>query len=147
MAAPRAEKAYERYAWIIPFALGTFAFILGLVVALTGDPNFKSITGMTLDQLSSTNPAVASYIAYAVRYLGTTDLTAGFFVMAISLKSYRRGEKWSWYALWAFPVLIGLHTGLDFSAGLVMVGENGIVVLVVFLLGLLLPVRKFFPRK
>ncbi len=152
MAVPRVEKAYEKRAWIIPFALGAALFIEGLVVTLTGasdDPDLPAVAGVTWAQLSSTNPAVASYITLVARGLGTVTLLANFFLMAISLKSYRRGERWSWYALWAYPVLFGLIAATRFGAGAGAVAGLPFitVVIVVSLLGLLLPYRKFFPKK
>jgi hypothetical protein len=32
-------------------------------------------------------------------------------IVAVSVTSYRRGEKWAWYALWILP----LHTALDMA--------------------------------
>ena len=151
MATPRAEKAYEKYAWIILFAWGTFNFIGFLFLTLlgaSGDPDLQRIAGITWDELSSANPRVASYIDFINRLWGINGLSTVFFVMAISLKSYRRGEKWSWYALWSLPVVLGAHIAFQLSYG-----ASGFttafttVVLIVFLLGLLLPYRKFFPKK
>ena len=152
MTAPRVEKAYEKYAWIILFAVGTFGFIGNLALTLIGpsvDPDLQPIAGVTWDELSSANPRVASWIDYIYRSVSGNAVLASFFMMAISLKSYRRGEKWSWYALWSFPVFLGLGL-FPYSLS---VGASGAtiylytVVLIVFLLGLLLPYRKFFPRK
>ncbi|HLB68463.1 MAG TPA: hypothetical protein VJN63_08375, partial [Thermoplasmata archaeon] len=68
---------------------------------------------------------------------------------AICLRSYRRGERWAWYALWVLPLnfVIGLQ-GLVLS---LRVGAPPLFVPLLFviisLLGLLLPYRKFFPKK
>jgi hypothetical protein len=32
-------------------------------------------------------------------------------IVAVSVTSYRRGEKWAWYALWILP----LHAALDMA--------------------------------
>ncbi len=146
---PRVEKAYEKHAWIIPFALAASFLIEGLFVALTSgvyDPNLQTVAGTTWDKLSSTYPVIASFIVPGNRIFGVTLLGFGFFMMAISLKSYRRGEKWSWYALCSFSVLLGLGTAFEFSAGAVSQGQSGTIFVMVSLLGLLLPYRKFFPK-
>ncbi len=150
MVVPRVEKAYEKHAWMIPFTLGAIYVVFGLFIALTsglGAPDCQAVAHMTCDELSSGNPQIATYLALSNRTFGVVLMGIGFFGMAISLKSYRRGEKWSWYALWYLPVLFGIHAALEFGAGAVSDGQQGVVVLMVSILGLLLPYRKFFPKQ
>lgn len=67
------------------------------------------------------------------------------FTMAVALKGYRHGEKWAWYLLWSFPLVLGLSTATNLSAG--GVGWPVTTVLVITaVVGLLLPIRLFFPR-
>ncbi len=149
MTAPRVERAYEKHAWIIFFAFGAVSFVLGLFITLTSgsaDPDLQAVGGTTWAQLSSAYPQLASYIALNNRTSGLSDLVVGFFLMAISLKSYRRGEKWSWYAFWLVPVYVGLDTAFEVSAGGVSEGQTGVIFLVLSLVGLLLPYRRFFPK-
>ena len=62
-------------------------------------------------------------------------------MIAISVTAYRQGKRWAWYALWLVPL----------SAVSVMVPSNvsatAVLVFITSTLGLLLPVRKFFPSK
>ena len=62
-------------------------------------------------------------------------------MIAISVTAYRQGKRWAWYALWLVPL----------SAVWVMVPSNvsatAVLVFILSTLGLLLPVRKFFPAK
>ncbi len=146
MTEPRIEKAYEKHAWIILFALAALFFVEGLFDILTSgvyDPNWQTVAGTTWDKLSSTYPMIASFIALGDKIFGITLLGFGFFIMAISLKSYRRGERWSWYALSSFPVLLGLSAAVEPSAML----PFALVFIMASLLGLFLPYRKFFPKK
>ncbi len=112
MAAPRKEKAYEKYAWIIFLVLGIGLLVYSLFNFLAGNSP------------SSYEPQ-----------LGWSVL-----VIAISFNSYRRGEKWAWYAFWINVVEGGL-----FYADARFWGDALAVVIV--LLGLFLPYRKFFPKK
>ncbi len=61
-----------------------------------------------------------------------------FFVIAISVTAYRRGDRWAWYALWLVPLITVLEIIVNFES------PPLVLVFVMSLLGLLLPVRKFF---
>ena len=111
MAAPRKEKAYEKYAWIIFLVLGILLLVYSLVNLLAGN-----------------NLAAEPQLGFSV------------LIIAISFNSYRRGEKWAWYASWILVVELSL-----FIADARFWGDA--LVLVIVLLGLFLPYRKFFPKK
>jgi hypothetical protein len=111
VAAPRKEKAYEKYAWIIFLVMGILLLVFSLVNLLMGN-------------------SVA----------GEPQLAWSVLVIAISLNSYRRGEKWAWYAFWILVVELSLFIIDERFWG-------DALVLVIVLLGLFLPFRKFFPKK
>lgn len=66
---------------------------------------------------------------------------------------YRRGERWAWYVTWTYPAAIlgfaavatvhGGWTGDELSSAMPAVAA----VIGLVLLGLLLPLRIFFPRR
>ena len=117
MAAPRVEKAYEKYAWIILFLAG----ILGSPGAY-----FNLVPG-------------GDYVA-GFLFLGFAVPT-----VLISATSYRKGKKWAWYLLWYVPVIyvIGLGIG-QYASGQIPLWSTFLSPIPV--LGLLLPYRKFFPK-
>ncbi len=145
MTSPRKEKAYEKHAWLFLFALGAFFLILGSVWLSMG---LRALTPSgTLSELGPLNATVknfgtlADYIKLITSVLGLVELSFSFFIMATALKSYRKGEKWAWYVFWSPPALAVTSTflfGLSFETT---------IILVLSLLGLLLPYRKFFPKK
>lgn len=140
MLVPRVEKVYEKHAWIFLFALGVFFLILGsarLSQGLIG----LTFTGQPLSQLGPVNAAVANYIKVIAVELGFTWFFLSFLIIGGALKSYRKGEKWTWYVFWSLPVFAVAVTSL-FGFG-----PPAVIILVLSLLGLLLPYRKFFPRK
>lgn len=157
MAASRTEKAYEKHAWIVLFALGliqllAFGFGYWILGGLGGslrpdDIALKNFTGITWDQLVARVPGIGSYISLLGREVGINDIGYGILVIAISFVSYRKGERWAWYALWIIPVRIVGFMANDLSGGSSFGVVMGIPFIVVALLGLLLPYRKFFPRK
>lgn len=141
------ERPYEKYAWVLLFALAIILLILSLIIIVSpgggGDPDFQPITGTTWDQLVDENPGVAQYISFVGRSLGSVLLGLALLGLAVSWKSYRVGERWAWYALWSFPLIFALALAFVLSAG----GTSWpmwAALLVVALLGLLLPYRRFF---
>ncbi len=122
------EKAYEKHAWILLFALGvgTALFAVG-AFAQGGD------FGVFPD----------------TREFGVAVLGWSIFILALSGVSYRRGERWAWYAFWYLPVAFAVLAAHDLSVG----GSKGqfvampLLFLAISLLGLLLPYRKFFPQQ
>lgn len=78
----------------------------------------------------------------------------GFFVLftAVVATGYRRGERWAWFAAWTYPgAILGFATIATIHDGwsegeLGWAGPGIAIVMVPILLGLLLPIRRFFPR-
>jgi hypothetical protein len=70
-------------------------------------------------------------------------LAYGFmiFPIIISVTAYRELKRWAWYALWLVPLITVLEMIMNYG------NLSLILVLILSLLGLLLPVRKFFPAK
>jgi hypothetical protein len=152
MAVVRKEKAYEKYAWVIPFAMGLF-FLLSMVATflspriLTEAENaVESLTGATFSQLASSSPGTANYIYYLIRILAIFSAGLGAFFMVVSATAYRKGEVWAWYLTWVVPVLFLLDLSNDYLAfGYVDVGS--VFIVAILIAGLLLPYRRFFPIK
>ena len=156
------EKA-SGHAWKIHFALGVVFLVLG-VPALFGvqlDPiHEERILGMTLEELEASDPRFFDLFVFDLRGGALVFLGFAILAMAISATAYRRGEKWAWYALWSFPAVIVGFITLWINAGatltvLALVGGRGVLeealpifelFLILSLLGLLLPYRKFFPK-
>ncbi len=64
------------------------------------------------------------------------------------MTSYKKGEKWAWYASWSMPVGISVaQLNLYLLTGSIIVIILALVFVATALLGLFLPYRQFFPRK
>jgi len=144
-------KVYEKYAWILLFAIGVIVLVTAVPHALginTDPETVERISGMTLNELKDSNPAFFNLYIFYFSFGGLSDLAFAFFIIVISLTAYRKGEKWAWYALWFIPAyFIG-------SAAITMSIESSLSLLlpimmfvILCLLGLLLSYRKFFPSK
>ena len=77
-----------------------------------------------------------------LRAIGVATTGMGIFGVMITLKAYRRKEKWAWFTLWYYPIFWTIHLAGGLPPGNDHIHQ--IVFIVISLLGLLLPVRQFF---
>jgi hypothetical protein len=157
----REEKAYEKYAWILLFVPAFLTFITPLIVgqyfSASPDPLvIKAVTGMTFDQITAQNPGTALLIGQALRDLGLAEFAFGFMSMAVTAFPFRKGYRFAWYLSWVLPVwlagsmvnlsYLNAQLGGSFGFGVFSLWAE-LLFLVILVLGLLLPIRKFFPKK
>jgi hypothetical protein len=144
------ERVYEKYAWVIFLALGLLWVVYGLSELFIPDtlPDAQHITGMSLSELEASSPAATELVRFLYGAIGILKTNWSLLVLAITLTGYRRGEKWAWYTLWLVPAIL-VGQGLFNTVFLGDVNEmlQWIPTTTLSLLGLLLPIRKFFPRK
>ncbi len=145
MTARRNEKAYEKYAWVLLFvssalflptsAFFVFSFFVMPYVTTPGD----------LSQFLASSPSIATWIRGIFRDAAIAQLGLGIFGMTIAAVSYRRGERWAWYTMWYLPL-----GWLAYLVTQILLGRRitlPILLLIISLLGLLLPVRRFFSHR
>jgi cell division protein FtsW (lipid II flippase) len=144
-----AEKSYQKYAWILITVLGVF-FIFDAVVFFSGmnpdPPLFNSLIGQSLSSFNSLHPDEGKAMTYLFHGFALAALGLGVFTIAVSYVPYRKGEKWAWYIIWYLPIFFFIATVANYADG----GQSwrlSLVLLIVGLVGLLLPYRKFYPKK
>jgi len=146
------ERVYEKYGWLIYLALGLIWLVVGLNQVFTPetllDSDVQHIIGMSLSELEASNPISSEMVRWLYGALGNLKISWSFFVLAITLTGFRRGEKWAWYTLWLAPAIL-VSQGIFDSIFLGNINEmvNWIPITSISLLGLLIPIRKFFPKK
>ena len=128
----RAEKAYEKYAWVLLVAAQLFYVFSSLLGVFATGYYFTFFPGSEV-----LGPTATSLI----RGLSSLWVGMNLFGLAITLKPYRNGEKWAWYTLWYLPIVFSFHYLLLFPT------PFNLVAAAVPFVGLVLPYRKFFPRK
>ena len=79
-----------------------------------------------------------------LRAIGVATTGMGIFGVMITLKAYKRKEKWAWFTLWYYPIFWTIHLVGGLPPGNDHIHQ--IVFIVISLLGLVLPVRQFFSR-
>ena len=134
-------KAISQQSWVLLFLVGLgiayFAYDNLIVIPALdpADPD-RGWVWLTTDQ------EVIDYIKFWFRTFGYWVLAVAVFVIVISTTGFRQGERWAWYSLLYLPVHIGIHMVLwPWTIPILS------VLMIMTLVGLLLPVRIFFPRQ
>ena len=119
------KKRVLKISWISLLATGIGILGFGIIVTI-----YPQIAGPTEEGL--------------LRAIGVATTGMGIFGVMITLRAYRRKEKWAWFTLWYYPIFWTIHL-----VGVLPPGNDHIhqiVFIIISLLGLLLPVRQFFSR-
>jgi cell division protein FtsW (lipid II flippase) len=144
-----AEKGYQEYAWILLAIIGVLFIIDGFMFLAGVNPDppmFQNLLGQSLSSYSSQHPEAGTTITALLQSWGATMLGLGVFAIAVSYIPYRRGERWAWYIMWYLPIFMLLGAASNYKWS----GESwpvDFVLGLVSLAALLLPYRKFFPKK
>jgi len=147
------EKFYEKYAWVIFLIIGILILTGGIphMFGTNTDPELvTSIAGQTIAEIKESNPLLFNLYDFYFKGGGLSDIGVAFFLIVISINAYRKGDRWSWFALWFVPVFFSLWiiVGLSLPREAQSSLQPPLMVFIALSVsGLLLPVRKFFPRK
>jgi len=108
---------WHRNAWRVLAALAAIVLLFGvgdIVRGLDADPAIpEGVTGMTIEEIRSSSPLLASLLDLQVRFGGIHLLILGSLWLALIWIPLRRGERWAWYATWSLP-LWGLAVSVSF---------------------------------
>jgi hypothetical protein len=150
-------RFFERYGWAVFAVLSLIVIMFGVGDMISGGETFKlgesvlfrSLTGTTWEAMQAADPGAARMIDGQVRANGNWLLFAGLLSLAISLTGLRRGDRWAWYAMWAWPLLVVLDYVLflvgrpDLTAGIPVPLISGTVFLVITVATLGLSYRRY----
>ncbi len=153
----RRETWFERNGWTIFTGIGLVAVVFGLGDILMGGSTFATgegvlfnrLTGTTWDALQAADPGAANLIDYQVRASGAYISLFGILTLAICVTALRRGERWAWYAMWAWPLGVALIVAVLWSAtqgpanGIPVPIVSGSITIVISIATLALSARKY----
>ena len=146
------KQVCEKYAWLVFLFLGLLWLVVGLNQIFLPDGlienDVQHVTGMSLSELEASSPESILLVRFQMGVIGNLKTSWSLLVLAITLTGFRRGEKWAWYTLWLVPAVL-VAQGIIHSILLGDISEmlQWIPTTSISLLGLLLPIRRFFPRK
>jgi hypothetical protein len=125
---------------------GVYSLMLVFAPKMILSSGFEAETGEKLENIQN-----ASYLKVMVgelKHMGTLGLTVAISSIFILFAAFRKAEKWAWWALlvtgvlaWGYGLIDNIITGDMFNSLLHLIG------IVIFLVGLLLPVKAFFGKK
>ncbi|MHA1966322.1 MAG: hypothetical protein ACW964_00845 [Candidatus Hodarchaeales archaeon] len=107
------KKFRTNFPWIIFLFIGLVFIILGILDFLFG----KLLDPIIWQEITDLGLTTITYANLIVRVLGYTMIGFGVLIVAISVKSYRYQEKWSWIVLWIVPFFLLLVSMSVISAG------------------------------
>ena len=108
----KSETFFERHAWKILLGVIGLTGLFGLSDMVGGASDLQngetvfmhSITGMSWNELHAQSPRLANMIELMLKMDGAALTLVSLLSMAICLTSYRKGERWAWFALWVIPL-------------------------------------------
>jgi len=119
----------------------------------------EDFIGMTHEEIIDINPRLADMMLVLLKGIGVCSIGLGILGITVSLKSYRQGEKWAWYAMLISYLIVLLPT-LTFTyyvgAFLAVFGDLVIpggpfffmlVMLIVFLAAIALPAKEVLRQR
>jgi hypothetical protein len=150
----RSPRVHERYAWVLLLLVGVGTLAIGVgdfALQQSGDTEMvAAMTGMSWAQLQASSPAVANLVDLLARVLGAWLIGFALLGITISVTAFRRGERWAWFAMWSFPLVMSLVSWAFLTADRVS-GEStppalysAPALVVISSAGLLLSFRRFF---
>jgi ABC-type iron transport system FetAB permease component len=142
-----AESTLQRHGWVLLFALEIVLapWFLVVLVFIETPEGFEADTGVAWAEFSAAYPTVATGYQLAQRAFLVGYISLTLLALLITCFAFRKGHRWSWFAMWLFPaalaamvVLMALHDAPELA------GIYGVIAGLAAI-GLLLPIRKFFP--
>lgn len=130
-------------------ALGNVAWIVAGGLPFNGPGGFAANFGLTRAQVEAFNPELAWWTVHHYQRLAELSVGWGLFVIALAVGGVRRGQRLAWWALWlgATPTLLSAAFRERIVFGRFDPGSiMSLIVLALFLVGMLLPVRSFVRR-
>ena len=134
----------------ILIVLMIFAGLYGVLLVVSpetvANSTLEARSGKTLELLEDQD--AAETIIVQTRHLGVFALTTSIAVFFILLTGYKKGERWAW---WAFVVVGGISWGYGLIIQILEKDMMNLILhlvgITLLLVGILLPIKAFFPKK
>ena len=149
-----------RAASIVVTTMGVYTLVISLLwifmteVGFVSD--FEAYTGTTFAEYLAISPKHAEIYIITKRLVGVQMFPISILIILIAQKSYNKAEKWSWYALliagavlWGSILVYRISIGyFSFDTPLrASSSMTPIVGLILLIVGLTLPKKKFFGKR
>ena len=104
-------KHARRFAWLAILIVDAGILLWGAMAALVPEhllgpgstpivtAGYEGFTKGSWSELVQTSPRTAGYITLLFRTYGAYNVAFGLLAMAITVTAFRRGDRWTWWAL------------------------------------------------
>ena len=93
------ERGYVKYGWVVYLFLGLLWLVVGLTQVFNPegllDNEAQHIAGMSLSELEASFPDATELVRFLMGAVGMLKTSWSFFLLAVTLTGYRKGEKWA----------------------------------------------------
>lgn len=93
--------------WVLLSATALVGALSALYVVITPAGEQTSLAGRTWAKFAGQDAEMASIVSRLLVVLGLLGMAFGLAALLIALIPYRRGQSWSWFALWLVPLMYG----------------------------------------
>ena len=141
--------------WKVMLAMGIYLAALGFFLVAAPqtafEEGFAAFTGNSWTNFASANAEPSELFLIMQKFVGANVLSAAVLVIGITLTSYRKGQKWSWYTL-LIGSIIGWGSCLTFHATIgiretLMGGLISIIGTIIFIIAIALPAKAILGKK
>lgn len=138
--------------WVVLFIMGFFMVYIGVMMAFATQyifvPNFEAFTTKAWTDLATDYPKTAEMFIMNARLLGAVLLGTAILILFMVWNSYRKAQKWSWYALF-FANILGWGSGLVYHIviGYAMATVMMIIGIILFVIGIAVPANAILGKK
>ena len=138
--------------WIVLYVMGLFKVYMGVMLVFATQslfiPNFEAFTTKAFADFATDYPKAAEMFIMMERLLGAALLGSAVFVLFMVWNSYRKGHKWSGYAL-LFADVLGWGSALVYQIiiGYAMATMMMIIGIILFVIGIVLPAKAILGKK
>ncbi|MFB0523491.1 MAG: hypothetical protein ACETV1_07025 [Candidatus Bathyarchaeia archaeon] len=103
----------------------------------------ENFIGMTHEEIIDINPRLADMMLVLLKGIGVCSIGLGILGIAVSVKIYREGEKWAWYAMLVIggTVVIGGQI-LFVTTFSILPGILDIILAILWIVGMALPAKE-----
>ena len=137
---------------IVMLVMAVYGLILGLMwlfaaKALT-TPVFASFTGQTWSDFVTANAKAADLQVMSSRLTAAMALSVSILAVFLALTSYRKGEKWSWFAFLVPGIIVwGSNVAYYIALASLMSTVLMLIGLVLLVIGLVIPAKAILGGK
>jgi hypothetical protein len=148
---PRAGRArpvlrrLQDWSWVLLVLVGLGGALFSLYFLLIGptDLQTRELVGQDWSTWAERNQPADRLVALGFALAGLNGLVAGLLGIAIAAGPFRRGERWAWFAMASFLLVVAGAQVVNWRVGL-GADKDAPVLVTLIVLALLLPLPKFF---